>query len=152
MKPIKYFLIFIFFISGHNAIVFADDEEIKPNTKEYQLIKEYREIICAFIDEDTDYKIQTRCFKITKKLFELTESKLFLAVLANHYFEGLGVAKNINKGLKFYEEVANSDFHLAIDAQAMQTWRLSRRRNRVCRAHGRASLRSFEDRKAIVGS
>ncbi len=34
----------------------------------------------------------------------------------------------------------------------MQTWRLSRRRNRVCRAHGRASLRSFEDRKAIVGS
>ncbi len=35
---------------------------------------------------------------------------------------------------------------------AMQTWRLSRRRNRVCRAHGRASLRSFEDRKAIVGS
>ncbi len=35
---------------------------------------------------------------------------------------------------------------------SMQTWRLSRRRNRVCRAHGRASLRSFEDRKAIVGS
>ena len=38
------------------------------------------------------------------------------------------------------------------DLRSMQTWRLSRRRNRVCRAHGRASLRSFEDRKAIVGS
>ena len=71
MKLIKYFLIIIFFISIYNPITYAD-EEIKPNSEEYKLIKEYREITCAFIDKETVPKIQDRCFEITKKLFELT--------------------------------------------------------------------------------
>ena len=121
MKAIKYFLIsFIFFISSSNAIAYNDDEEeINQNSEEYKLIKEYRKITCAFIDKNTDYKIQKRCFDIARKVFELTENKTFLAILADHYFKGFGVTKDINKGLKFYEEVANSDFNLARSAQDM---------------------------------
>ena len=117
MRIIIYFLItLIFFIGTSNAITF-NDEEIKPNTKEYKLIREYREITCAFVNKNTDYKIQTRCFEIAKTLFELTQNKVFLASLAYHYLDGFGVAKDVNKGLKFYEEVANSDSKGALEAQ-----------------------------------
>ncbi len=116
MKPIKYFLISIFFISIYNSITYAD-EEICLNSEEYQLIKEYREITCAFTDKNTDYKIQKRCFEMTKKLFKLTENKTFLTILARQYVHGIGVAKDFNKGLKLYEEVASSDFKDAVEAQ-----------------------------------
>ncbi len=118
MKPIKYFLIiFVFFISNSNAITFTNDKEIDPNTKEYKLIREYRKTTCAFIDKNTDYKIQKRCFEMTKKLFKLTENKTFLTILARQYVHGIGVAKDFNKGLKLYEEVARSDFKDAVEAQ-----------------------------------
>lgn len=109
----------MFFISTSNAITSAGDEKINQNSEEYQLIKEYRETTCAFIDKNTDHKTQVRCFDIAKKLFELTEDKTFLAILADHYLKGFGVAKNMYKGLKFYEEVANSDSNVALEAQGI---------------------------------
>lgn len=106
----------MFFVGTSNAITF-NDEEIKPNSEEYKLIKEYRETNCAFVNKNTNYKIQTRCFEISKTLFELTQNKAFLVSLAYHYVHGFGVAKDVSKGLKFYEEIANSDSKGALEAQ-----------------------------------
>ncbi len=138
MKIIQYFLIILifsiilmFFISASGLDVGitvywdrkdaksaqTNDQETNKTSEEYQLIKEYRETLCAFIDKNTDYKIQTRCFDITKKLFKLSGNKIFLGSLACHYVNGFGVAKDLNKGLKFYEEVANSDSKIALEAQ-----------------------------------
>ncbi len=115
MKNTRYLLIiFILTTTNANAVYESLVDQINL---EYKSIKKYRETVCAFIDNNHDTKIQKQCFSIAKKIVDLTGDKLFVAILADHYFRGIGVDKDIKKGVKFYEEVANSTSKVALEVQ-----------------------------------
>jgi TPR repeat protein len=50
-------------------------------------------------------------------LFKIPGNKKNLWFLADHYLEGIGVKQDVVKGLKLFEEIANSGCDVAVDAQ-----------------------------------
>jgi TPR repeat protein len=105
MKEI-FLISLIFFTSVLNAVV----------DSAYDLKKHYVEE-CNFVNKNDDLKKQKQCFKLAKKIFEISGSKIYLCFLADYYLEGIGVKKDIAKGLKFYEEVAASESEATTEAQ-----------------------------------
>jgi TPR repeat protein len=124
MKNLKYlsikkffFISLIFLIQGLNAAI--DSTKDNSCLLERTLLNEYHNLKCALIDKDDDLKIQKKCFNIAKRLFNVSRNKKYLFFMADCYSEGIGVKKDINKGLKLYEQVASSDCELANEAQGM---------------------------------
>jgi len=65
----------IFFAASINAKSLPTKEQLESN-EEYRLIKEHKMIPCVFIDKNTDYALQNKCFHISKRLFEITKNKI----------------------------------------------------------------------------
>lgn len=107
MKEI-FLISLIFFTNALNAVVDYSYELKKHYVKE-----------CNFISENDEPEKQKQCFKLATKIFKISGSKIYLCFLADYYLEGIGVKKDIAKGLKFYEKVAASESEAAIDAQYM---------------------------------
>jgi TPR repeat protein len=79
--------------------------------------KYYFDKKCDLVNEYSDYGMQEECFKIAEELLKISDNKKYVWIIAQHYLKGIGIKKDIVKGLKFYEEVANSDYNVANDAQ-----------------------------------
>jgi hypothetical protein len=109
--------ILLFFIS----LKFLTLQAIVDSTenKRILLMEKYYDIKCDFLDKNSDLFMQKKCCAIAKQLFKIPGNKKHLWFLASHYLKGIGIKKDIVKGLKLFEEIADSDCDVAVDAQYM---------------------------------
>ncbi len=101
-----------------NTSSFSIEDMQVECSQECVLINEFHINQCAFIGRKGDNDVGKKCFDITQRLWDVSGDQKYLLMLADHYVEGIGVAKEITKGLIFYKEVANSVSEIASQAQA----------------------------------
>ena len=85
---------------------------------ECKLVKEYHNNECAIIREYDNIEIQKKCFGLAEQLAQISDNKEFLFGLADHYVNGIGVTKDLEKGLRLYEEIANLQLPISVTAQS----------------------------------
>jgi hypothetical protein len=109
--------ILLFFIS----LNFLTLQAIVDSTenKRSLLMEKYYDIKCDFLDKNSDLFMQKKCFAIAKQLFKIPGNKKNSWFVASHYLKGIGIKQDVIKGLKLFEEIANSDCDVAVDAQYM---------------------------------
>ena len=114
----KIFLLIIFgAIIVNSSYSVKNETEQNKNETTLALTQEHSAIGCDFVHDDDNPEVQKRCFEIVNQLFKNSADKTYLFYLAAYYVQGIGVEKDFNKGMKIYEELANSTSDIAVRAQ-----------------------------------